>query len=379
MKILITGSDGFIAKNLVMELKNRNYGELLLCNRKTKPEELERYIEQCEVLIHLAGVNRPSSEDEYYIGNVKFTEHIVNLLKEKQKAVHIIYSSTVMNSRHAAYKKSKQEAEEILGEYARQSGAALSIYRLSNVFGKWSRPDYNSVVATFCYRISHGQKIVIDDPNAGIDLIYIDDVVESIISCIDAKGRSGVRYIEVKEIYRTTVGEVGEILLSFRRAQKQFEIPGVGTPMEKKLYSTYLSYIEPEEYCYGMKMNRDERGSFTELIHSKEFGQVSVNIVKPGVEKGNHWHHTKTEKFFVVKGTALITLRHMITGQAVEFTVSGEKMKAVDIPPGYTHSIANIGTEELVTVMWANEIFDQEKPDTYYEKASSVGTGDAGS
>lgn len=371
MKILITGSDGFIAKNLIMELKNRNYGELLLCNRKTKPEELEQYIEQCEVLIHLAGVNRPSSEDEYYIGNVKFTEHIVNLLKEKQKTIHIIYTSTVMNSRHITYRRSKQEAEKILNKYARQSNSRLSIYRLSNVFGKWCRPNYNSVVATFCYRISHDQKIVIDDPNARINLIYVDDVVESIISCIDAKDHLGVRYIEVKDIYQTTVGEVGEILLSFRQAQRLFEIPSLEMPMRKKLYSTYLSYMEPEKYCHELKMNTDERGAFTELLHSRDFGQVSVNIVKPGKEKGNHWHHTKVEKFFVVEGTALIKLCHMITGQVVDFIVSGEKMKVVDIPPGYTHSIANIGTEDLVTVMWANEIFDQEKPDTYYEKVSS--------
>lgn len=319
----------------------------------------------------MAGVNRPSSEDEYYIGNVKFTEHIVNLLKEKQKTIHIIYTSTVMNSRHITYRRSKQEAEEILNKYARQSNSRLSIYRLSNVFGKWCRPNYNSVVATFCYHISHDQKIVIDDPNARINLIYVDDVVESIISCIDAKDHLGVRYIEVKDIYQTTVGEVGEILLSFRQAQRLFEIPSLEMPMRKKLYSTYLSYMEPEEYCYELKMNTDERGAFTELLHSRDFGQVSVNIVKPGKEKGNHWHHTKVEKFFVVKGTALIKLCHMITGQVVDFIVSGEKMKVVDIPPGYTHSIANIGTEDLVTVMWANEIFDQEKPDTYYEKVSS--------
>lgn len=370
MKILITGSDGFIAKNLIQELKNRNYGELLLCNRKTEPEELEQYVEQCEVLIHLAGVNRPLSEDEYYNGNVKFTEHIVNLLKEKQKVIHIIYSSTVMASRHAAYRKSKQEAEKLLDRYARQSNSTLSIYRLSNVFGKWCRPNYNSVVATFCYGILHGQKITIDDPNAKIDLIYVDDVVESIISCMDEREYLGVRYLEVGEIYRTTVGEIAKILLSFGQAQKLFEIPDIGTPLEKKLYSTYLSYMEPKECCYELKMNQDERGSFTELIHSRDYGQVSVNIIKPGIEKGNHWHHTKVEKFFVVKGSALIKLRHMITGQMVEFTVSGERMKVVDIPPGYTHSIANIGTEELVTVMWANEIFDPERADTYYEKVS---------
>lgn len=368
MKILITGSNGFIAKNLIMELKNRKYGELLLCNRDTSSEKLEQYIEECDVLIHLAGVNRPLDEAEYYTGNVGFTKDIVKLLKNKHKKLPVIYSSTVIDTRHKAYGVSKREAEKILQEFAQNSGSLLSIFRLPNVFGKWCRPNYNSVVATFCYNISHDLKIRINDPDARIKLVYIDDVVDRMISCIDRKEEGQEKYPEIEEVYQVTVGGLAEMILSFKEKRNRLEIPYVGSLLEKKLYSTYLSYLEPKDYRYELKMNKDRRGSFTEFIHSKDFGQFSVNIAKPGIVKGNHWHHTKVEKFLVVRGTARIKLRHMITGQGAEFITSGEKLEVVDIPVGYTHNIENIGTEELVTVMWANETFDPDRPDTYYEE-----------
>lgn len=368
MKILITGSNGFIAKNLIAELKNRKYGELLLCSRDTATELLEQYIEKCDILIHLAGVNRPQNEKEYYTGNVGFTEVIVNLLEKKKKRIPIIYSSTVMTSRHEFYRECKQEAEKRLQEYSEKSGSSLSVFRLSNVFGKWCRPNYNSVVATFCYNISHTQSIKINDPDAQLELVYIDDVIEKIIACIEEGSCKAEMYPKIRESYQITVGELAEILYSFKNTREQLEIPHIENDLKKKLYSTYLSYLEPEDYCYELKMNRDERGSFTEFMHLQNLGQISINVAKPGIVKGNHWHHTKVEKFLVVKGTASIKLRHIITGKITEFITSGDKMEVVDIPAGYAHNLTNLGNEDLVTIMWANEVFDPQKPDTYYEE-----------
>lgn len=366
MRVLITGSNGFIAKNLIAELQNRKYGELLLCNRNTTSEILEQYIEQCDILIHLAGVNRPVNEEEYYTGNVGFTETIVDLLGKKKKRLHIIYSSTVMTTRHKFYRECKRKAEKLLEDYTEKSGSTLSIFRLPNVFGRWCKPNYNSVIATFCYNISHDIDIEINDPDVQMKLVYIDDVIEKIISCMEEKNLKAERYPEIQEFYQITVGELAEMIYSFKSARKRLEVPHVGDALERKLYSTYLSYLEPEDYCYKLKMNKDERGSFTEFLHLQEFGQISVNVARPGIVKGNHWHHTKTEKFLVVKGRASIKLRHIVTGQKTEFITSEDKLEVVDIPAGYAHNITNIGTEDLVTIMWANEVFDPEKPDTYY-------------
>ncbi len=368
MKILITGSNGFIAKNLIAELRNRGYEDLLLCNRNTSAQELDQYIETCDILIHLAGVNRPADERDFYTGNAGFTEKLIRLLEEKKKNVPVIYSSAILHTRHKLYGESKREAERLLKEYAKESGASLFIFRLPNVFGKWCRPNYNSFVATFCYNIAHGLDIKVDDPAAGVTLAYIDDVVEEFISCIGRDSRGIEEYPEISEVCETTVGEVAQRILAFRKERDSLEIPRIEDPLGKKLYSTYLSYLEPEDFGYRLKMNRDQRGSFTEFLHLKDLGQISVNVTKPGITKGNHWHHTKVEKFLVVKGTALIRFRHMATGQTVEYTVSGERLEVVDIPAGYTHNIANVGEEDLITVMWANEVFDPQRPDTYYEE-----------
>lgn len=368
MKILITGSKGFIAKNLISELRNRGYEQLLLCNRDTTTEELEQYIKECDVLIHLAGVNRPSNEEEYYIENVGFTEKIVNLLKNNHKKICILFSSTIHTGRHKCYEESKQQGEKILQEYAKESGSSLFIFRLPNVFGKWSKPNYNSVVATFCYNVSHGLEIKVNDPDVQMNLVYIDDVVNEVITCM-VRGIDGtIEYVDISQSYQTTVGEVAQAITSFRQVRELLEIPHVGNPLIKKLYSTYLSYMDSKDYCYDLKMNIDARGSFTEFLRSQNFGQVSINVAKPGIVKGNHWHHTKVEKFLVVKGTASIKLRHIITGRVTEYIVSDKKLEVVDIPVGYTHNIMNIGIEDLITIMWANEAFDKDRPDTYYEE-----------
>lgn len=368
MRILITGSKGFIAKNLITELENRGHKDLLLCNRDTSMEELEQYIEKCDILIHLAGVNRPVNEKDYHTGNVEFTETLIRLLEEKKKSVPVLYSSTILETRHKFYGESKRAAERLLQEYANKSGASLFIFRLPNVFGKWCRPNYNSFVATFCYNVAHGLDITINDPEVKVTLAYIDDVVNAILLCVCKTGHGLEEYPEIPGTCETTVGEVAERILAFKRGRENLEIPDIEDSLGKKLYSTYLSYLEPEDFSYKLKMNQDHRGSFTEFLHIKDLGQISVNVTRPGITKGNHWHHTKVEKFLVVKGTALICFRHLGTGNTAECTVSGECLEVVDIPVGYTHNITNIGKEDLVTIMWANEVFDPQRPDTYYEE-----------
>lgn len=368
MKILITGSGGFIARNLIMELGNRGYKDLLLCDRSTTREELDRYVEECGFLIHLAGVNRPQQEEEFYSGNAGFTEELIRIFEAKHKNVPVIYSSTILDTPHVHYGRSKREAERILQEYGKRTGSPIFIFRLPNVFGKWSLPNYNSFVATFCYNVSHGLDIKVNDPGAQITLAYIDDVVNGLISCIEKENGKGEEFPEISETYQTTVGEVAERILAFKKERDCLEIPRIEDSLGKKLYSTYLSYLEPEKFSYKLRMNQDQRGSFTEFLRLKSLGQISVNVAKPGIVKGNHWHHTKVEKFLVVKGLAQIRFRHMITDETAEFVVSGEELEVIDIPVGYTHSIANIGKEDLVTVIWANEVFDPNRPDTYYEE-----------
>lgn len=365
MKILITGSDGFIARNLIAELRGRGHEELLFCNRSTTKEELEGYIERCDVLMHLAGVNRPEDEAEYTIGNVGFTEEIVETLMKHHKRIPVVFTSTILNTRHGLYGESKRKAEVLLQGYAEHSGALVFIFRLPNVFGKWCRPNYNSFVATFCYNIAHDLDIRINDSSAQVTLAYIDDVIEELISCIDRKVGG---YMEITETCQTTVGEVAERIIGFKRGRETIEVPHIEDALGKKLYSTYLSYLEPENFRYKLNMHQDRRGSFTEFVHLKELGQISVNVAKPGIVKGNHWHHTKVEKFLVVSGTALIKLRHIVTDKTAEYTVSGECLEVVEIPIGYAHSITNIGKGDLVTIIWANEVFDSQRPDTYYEE-----------
>lgn len=366
MNIVITGADGFIAKNLYVELKNRGYKYIFLVNRNTTQEQLEEYLDVCDVIIHLAGKNRPNDIREFDIVNVGFTETIVSYLKKRQRTPKIIFSSSIQAELNNAYGISKRKAEEVLLNFAKETSADIRIYRLPNVFGKWCKPNYNSVVATFCYNIANNNEICIHDKNAKVKLVYIDDVVESIIEQIKNNIVENP-YIAILPIYEVKVREIAELLYSFRESRRSLTIPNLLDDFEKKLYSTYLSYLNVREFCYPLKMNEDERGAFTEFIRTESKGQISINIAKPGVTKGNHWHHTKVEKFLVVRGEALIQFRHMVTNEVVEYFVSGNKLEVVDIPVGYTHNIKNIGKDDLVTVMWANETFNLEKPDTFFE------------
>jgi UDP-2-acetamido-2,6-beta-L-arabino-hexul-4-ose reductase len=366
MKILVTGANGFIGKNLVAELTNRGYRDIYTYTRDCDPSLLEQYLQDCQFVFHLAGVNRPKDEHEFESGNAGLTSRIVELLQRYDNRAPVLITSSIQAERDNPYGRSKKIAETILFEHNRATDAKVYIYRLPNVFGKWSRPNYNSVVATFAYNIARNLDIQIHDPNAGLTLCYIDDVVDEFIRALEGRPTTEGDYCIVPTTYRTSVGRLAEILESFRTSRQNLAIPDMADELTKKLYSTYLSFLPEDQFAYDLKMHTDHRGSFTEFIRTSERGQVSINISKPGITKGNHWHHTKNEKFLVVSGEGLIRFRKIGTDEIIEYRVSGERLQVVDIPVGYTHSIVNIGTTDLVTVMWANECFDPSKPDTYF-------------
>ena len=366
MKILVTGAKGFVGKNLVAELKNRGYKEIFEFDIDTDKSLLDKYTKECEFVYHLAGVNRPENESEFMEGNFGFTSELLELLKKYNNKSPVLMTSSIQAEKENPYGKSKRAGEDLLFSYSKETGAEVFVYRLPNLFGKWSRPNYNSVVATFCYNIARNLEIQINDPEAKLTLAYIDDVVEEFIKAMEDAPTMEGDYCKVSLTYNTTVGEIAELIKSFKESRINLNIPDMGNEFTKKLYSTYLSYLPEDKFSYELKMNVDDRGSFTEFIRTPERGQVSVNISKPGITKGNHWHHTKNEKFLVVSGEALIRFRKIDSDEIIEYKVSGDRLEVVDIPTGYTHSIINIGDTDLVTIMWANECFDPENPDTYH-------------
>lgn len=375
MKILITGANGFIGKNLIVELKNKGYQDLYLCSRNTTQAELEQYTSDCDFMFHLAGINRPLTEEEFHTGNVQFTEILLQLLKKQNNAAPIIFASSKQAMQENAYGKSKLSAEEALLEHEKEIPNKVFIYRLSNVFGKWCKPNYNSVVATFCHNIANDLPIQIHNESSELNLIYIDDILEewlSVLEGVSVRPAQDKRYY-IHIIHQITLGKLAEMIQGFKDSRKNLQAPDMSDSLVKKLYSTYLTYLPEEAFSYPLKMNVDQRGSFTEILKSESFGQVSVNISKPGITKGNHWHHTKTEKFLVVSGQGIIRFRKLVSDDSseeeqriIEYHVSGEKLEVLDIPPGYTHNITNLGTNDMVTIMWANESFNQDKPDTYF-------------
>lgn len=366
MKVLVTGAKGFVGKNLVAELKNRNYNEIYECDIETTDEELDKYTKNCDFVFHLAGVNRPEKEEDFMKGNFGFTSVLLEKLKKHHNKCQILITSSIQAKLDNPYGKSKKAGEDLMFAYAKETGAKVYVYRLTNLFGKWCRPNYNSVVATFCNNIAKGLEIKVNDPNVVLDLAYIDDVLNELINAMEgnASVKDGYGYIPVT--HTVTLGEIAELIFKFKKSRENLQIPNMENEFEKKLYSTYLSYLPENEFGYQVKMNIDNRGSFTELFKSEERGQVSVNISKPGIVKGNHWHHTKNEKFVVVSGEGVIRFRKINSSEVIEYKVSGEKIEVIDIPCGYTHNIENIGKTDMVTIMWANEIFNPEKPDTYY-------------
>lgn len=361
MKVLITGSQGFIGKNIVSILKNNRNYDVFQYDIDIGPNMLKTYTKNCDFVLHLAGVNRPKDESEFKHGNVDFTSTLIDTLIENNNRSPILMSSSIQADMDNPYGRSKNEAENLLNNYSQKYSVPIYIYRLPNVFGKWCRPNYNSVVATFCHNIANNIDIVINDSNAVVKLVYIDDVVQQFIGAIHDKKYN-------PPIYQITVGDLAKLIYSFKESRNTKIIANLSDDFTRKLYATYLSYIPHDSFCYPLKMNVDARGSFTEFVKTLGNGQISINISKPGVTKGNHWHNTKNEKFLVVSGKGIVRFREIGCDEIIEYCVKGDRLEVIDIPPGYTHNITNIGDDDLITVMWASEQFDPDNTDTVYEE-----------
>jgi len=366
MKILITGSKGFVGKNLKAELRNQGYKDLLEFHRGIAPDKLDAFTRECGFVFHLAGVNRPEDDKEFMDINFGLTGQILKFLEKHDNKSPIVFASSIQAGLDNPYGKSKKKAEELLFSYSRDTGSKVMVFRLPNIFGKWSKPDYNSVVATFCHNVSRGIDIQVNDPETLLTLCYIDDVLREFVKAIKKEPPQKGKYYIVPAEYKIKLGKLAGIIKGFRDTRKDLGIPDMKDGLSKKLYSTYNSYLPEDDFTYDLDMITDDRGSFTEFIRTAEKGQISVNVIKPGITKGNHWHHTKSEKFMVVYGRGLIQFRKVDGGRVISYDVDGEKFKVVDIPPGYTHNIKNIGDTDMVTVMWANEIYDPDNTDTYY-------------
>jgi UDP-2-acetamido-2,6-beta-L-arabino-hexul-4-ose reductase len=366
MKILVTGANGFIGKNLIAELRNRKYENIFEYDRDTDSSLLDEYCKEADFVFHLAGVNRPKEKSEFMEGNFGFTSDLLDSLKKHNNTCPVMISSSIQAELNNPYGESKKAGEDLLFSYGEETGAKVLVYRFPNVFGKWCRPNYNSAVATFCHNIAHDLPIQVNDSNVVMNLVYIDDVVNELINALEGNENKVGEFCEVPVVHTITLGEIVDLIYSFKKSRENKSVPNMSDAFTKKLYSTYLSYLPEDQFSYDLKMNVDERGSFTEFIKTPDRGQVSVNISKPGITKGNHWHHTKNEKFLVVSGTGVIRFRKIDSDEVLEYFVSGDKMEVVDIPTGYTHNIENLGDSDMVTIMWANESFDPEKPDTYY-------------
>lgn len=366
MKILVTGAKGFIGKNLIAELRNRNHNNIFEYGKETNSSLLDEYCKEADFVFHLAGVNRPKDQSEFMDGNYGFTSILLETLKKHRNICPVMISSSIQAELDNPYGISKKAGEDLLFEHGKEAGVKVLVYRFPNVFGKWCRPSYNNAVATFCYNIAHKLPITVNDPSVSMNLVYIDDVVEELINALNGNENSVGDICEVPVDHTITLGEIVDLIYSFKKSRAERSIPNMSNEFTKKLYSTYLSYLPEDQFSYDLKMNIDQRGSFTEFIKTPERGQVSVNISKPGIIKGNHWHHTKNEKFLVVSGKGVIRFRKIDLDEVIEYFVCGDKMEVVDIPTGYTHNIENLGDTDMVTIMWANEYFDPEKPDTYY-------------
>lgn len=381
MKVLVTGAHGFVGKNLCATLlniasgKDRSYGidtdiTVYEYDVDTDPALLDTYCHECDFVFHLAGVNRPQDPAEFMTGNFGFTSELLNALRRHGNTCPVMLSSSIQAALDNPYGQSKRAGEDLLFSYGKETGADVLVYRLPNVFGKWCRPNYNSAIATFCHNVAHDLPIQVNDRATQLTLVYIDDVVDELIRALMGTANRDGEYCRVPIEHKVTLGEIVDLIYVFHDQSTTLMMPEIPAgSFAKKLYSAYLSYLPAEKAIFDLKMNVDDRGSFTELLKTAACGQFSVNISKPGITKGQHWHHSKWEFFMVVSGVGRIEQRKMGTDEVLTFNVSGEHIQAVHMLPGYTHNIINLSdTQDLVTVMWANEIFDPNKPDTFFEK-----------
>ncbi len=385
MKILVTGAKGFVGRNLCAQLRNIAEGkarwyacpsdlEVLEYDVDSTPQQLDAYCREADFVFNLAGVNRPKDPADFMAGNFGFASTLLETLKKHRNTCPVMLSSSIQARLDNPYGESKRAGEQLFFRYAEETGARVLVYRFPNVFGKWCRPNYNSAVATFCHNIAHELPIHVNDPSVQMHLVYIDDVVDELIASLTGDEHHAAPFCEVPVSHHISLGGIVDLLHSFHDMPQTLEVPNLEDAFAKKLYSTYLSYLPEDKTVYSLKMNEDERGSFTEIIRTPDRGQVSVNISKPGITKGQHWHHTKNEKFVVVSGHGLIQLRREGTDEqgnpypVREYEVSGSKIQVVEMLPGYTHNIINLSdTDDLVTVMWANEAFNPNRPDTYFD------------
>lgn len=363
MKIVVTGAQGFIGKNLCVMLREHGYQDIVEVDRETSRDELSTYIAEADFVYHLAGINRPKDDAEFQQGNADLTRFIVEKLTLSGKNAPLMLSSSSQATCENAYAKSKLLAEQAVEQYGNDTRAAYYIYRFPNVFGKWCKPNYNSFVATFCYNTLNGLDITINDPLAQVTLVYIDDVCHSLISLLDGSVNSGFK--SVLPEYSITVGEVADLLLTFKESRNNLITESVGTGLCRALYSTYISYMSPEQFSYSIPSYIDQRGGFSEILKTKEAGQFSFFTAHPGITRGGHYHHTKNEKFLVVKGQALFKFEHIATGERYELKTDSSSPRIVETVPGWSHDITNIGDQEMIVMLWANEIFDREVPDTF--------------
>jgi UDP-2-acetamido-2,6-beta-L-arabino-hexul-4-ose reductase len=369
MRILLTGADGFIAKNLRYRLLELGFADVDAVTRASDGADLERAAARAEFVFHLAGVNRPPSETDFASGNTGFTERLCAALSKAGSRAPVVFTSSTQAALDNPYGRSKRAAEDVLTAHAAANGTPVYLFRLTNVFGKWSRPNYNSAVATFCHQIARGLPVSIRDPAAPLKLIYVDDVVAAFVALLTAPPPAG--FVAAGPVYETTVGAVVEALREFAASRSTLLIGRVGAGLTRALYATYVSYLPVEAFAYDVPRHADPRGEFVEMLKTADSGQFSYFTAKPGVARGEHYHHTKTEKFLVLRGTARFGFRHIDTGETHELVTRGGEARVVETIPGWTHNIVNIGEEELLVMLWANEIFDRARPDTVSMKVAT--------
>jgi len=362
--VLVTGAKGFIGRNLILSLGRRPDIKMVSVDIGSPETELIKGCDTCDVVFHLAGINRPLTEQEYETGNVGSLAAVLSGLEKRLRRPHIVLSSSAQALHDNPYGRSKRKAEELLVEYCRRTGSSASVFRLPGVFGRWCRPNYNSVVATFCHNIARGIPIQISDSSREIELVYVDDVVRVFIDLLTTN-HEGVAFRDVAPVFKVKLGDLADRLLEYRKSRESLQVADLSDPFLRRLFGTYLSYLPSDGFAYELECKADDRGALAEILKAGGHGQFFVSRTKPGIVRGNHYHDTKVEKFLVLEGEALIKFRHLATNEIAEYPVSGHDLRVVDIPPGWTHSMQNVGNSEMIVLFWASEVFDADRPDTY--------------